>query len=433
MMKTVIKNPISLARTLLDFSTRELSLRRVPPNLLVGQGAIDFAYQQGVPVVDNDVMVSPAARERWLRWKSDLRTAGKRSHRKSGNGNANHDHSRAVNGTDPPPQYEEQVPKQLKRSHSQTAKHTISSEEGQLISPPSSTDPVHTRKAHDSSSSLSIGSQITPSTPITPEPSDVGVASLDPFTAPLTAENLARNARVGKISVNSIERRQSDGQETGQGNDEDMTDVDEDYPPDSDMDYNSSEQDLLDDDDRMSLPSTLKLPSLPSLTPSPRSTAATRTTAPSSPRLDPIPSMTSNVDGTDSGLPGHSRPAQTGEPVTDEDFVVDTVGAIAIDNEGNIACGASSGGIGMKFRGRVGPAALVGIGAAVVPVDADDKSRMSTAAVASGTGEHMATTLASRICAERLYHGQRKRRGGGCEKVDEHEVVRNMVELDFMG
>ena len=116
----------------------------------------------------------------------------------------------------------------------------------------------------------------------------------------------------------------------------------------------------------------------------------------------------------------------------DSDVITDTVGAIAIDNEGNIACGASSGGIGMKFRGRVGPAALVGVGAAVCPVNVEDKSKMCTGAVTSGTGEHMATTQAANVCAERLYNSVRARRAGGLEGCSDDEAVKSMIEQDFM-
>lgn len=117
----------------------------------------------------------------------------------------------------------------------------------------------------------------------------------------------------------------------------------------------------------------------------------------------------------------------------DEDRITDTVGAIAIDMYGHIACGASSGGIGMKHRGRVGPAALVGVSAAVKPEDPDDPDRTSVATVTSGTGEHMSTTTAASVCTERMYHGVRKIPGGQHEPCMEEESVKSFIEKDFMG
>lgn len=59
-------------------------LRRVPPNLLVGQGATDFAFEQGIPVLPYDALISTAAKERWLKWREDLHTAEQRARNKSG-------------------------------------------------------------------------------------------------------------------------------------------------------------------------------------------------------------------------------------------------------------------------------------------------------------------------------------------------------------
>lgn len=115
------------------------------------------------------------------------------------------------------------------------------------------------------------------------------------------------------------------------------------------------------------------------------------------------------------------------------DHITDTVGAIAIDGWGRIACGASSGGIGMKYRGRVGPAALAGVGTAVVPVDPDDSEQVSVATVTSGTGEHMATTMAAMTCAERLYQSVKKEKGGAYAEVTEDEAIKSMIENEFMG
>lgn len=127
-----------------------------------------------------------------------------------------------------------------------------------------------------------------------------------------------------------------------------------------------------------------------------------------------------------------SREVKDEEP--DVDMVDDTVGAIAIDLMGHIAAGSSSGGIGMKHVGRVGPAALVGIGTAVIPAAPDDEEGISVAAVTSGTGEHMATSFASHKCAERLYHSSRRGRGGqNIAEFDDDAVMESFISVDFMG
>lgn len=141
---------------------------------------------------------------------------------------------------------------------------------------------------------------------------------------------------------------------------------------------------------------------------------------------------TSSIDHVldDLQVPGTARPRTDKQ----EDLITDTVGIIAVDAFGNIACGASSGGIGMKHRGRVGPAALNGVGAAIIPVDDEDKTRTSIAVVTSGTGEHMGTTLAGHLFAERLYTGLKKVRGGGFAEADnDEELIRETIENEFMG
>lgn len=118
---------------------------------------------------------------------------------------------------------------------------------------------------------------------------------------------------------------------------------------------------------------------------------------------------------------------------SNEDLVTDTIGAIAIDEKGQIAAGSSSGGIGMKHRGRLGPAALVGVGTAVVPSNDDDEDKVAVAAVTSGTGEHMATTLASQRCAERIYYGTRRGpKGTDVEEEDEDAIMESFILHDFM-
>jgi L-asparaginase / beta-aspartyl-peptidase len=58
-----------------------------------------------------------------------------------------------------------------------------------------------------------------------------------------------------------------------------------------------------------------------------------------------------------------------------------TVGAVAIDRDGNVASAVSSGGIWLKMRGRIGDSAIIGSG-----IYADNKSG---AACATGYGEYI--------------------------------------------
>ena len=86
----------------------------------------------------------------------------------------------------------------------------------------------------------------------------------------------------------------------------------------------------------------------------------------------------------------------------------------------------------MKHRGRTGPAALVGIGTAVVPVSPLDKDQTCVATVTSGTGEHMATTMAAATCADRIYSSVRKIPGGGLVKCSDEDAMIGMIKEEFM-
>jgi taspase (threonine aspartase 1) len=115
------------------------------------------------------------------------------------------------------------------------------------------------------------------------------------------------------------------------------------------------------------------------------------------------------------------------------DTITDTVGVIAVDMFGHIAAGSSSGGIGMKHRGRVGPAALIGIGTHVIPVDPTDPEETTVAAVTSGTGEHIASSFGASTCASRLYYSQRMGRAGCFDNVGDEEAISAMIKKEFAG
>ena len=256
-----------------------MSLSRVPPNLLVSQGAQDYAFVHNIPILTNDYLVSPAAKERWLKWSQDLQAAT-----------------------------------QQKRSYFGFRKVAPLGNEGQHQTPPPAS---------------------------TPHP-------------PL---------------VSSLVNRQP-------------TDIDSDVRANPLQSNREFAQQMMTTDFSKKWNQQLAIPEM-----------------------------------KDSAFGGS---------------ITDTVGAIAVDIYGNISAGSSSGGIGMKYRGRVGPAALVGVGSAVIPMNSADRDGTCTASVCSGTGEHMATTMAANTSASRVHYCQTTRIDGSIHEAHEQEALTNFIKIEFL-
>lgn len=410
-----IKNPISLARVILDRTTEQLSLRRVPPNLLVGQGATDFAADFAMPVLPHDALISPNARDRWIRWKLDLLATKRRifqnpmaaptlSYAEQGFGDMlftdSDEHSRG--------RHVESMAAGV-RKVAQTMPIVVDK-------PGSATT---SSKSNSLFSSTSHKQSLSSSSP-PPEYAEgihvTGNVVHDPHTIVFDRALELANGQLSQAeSLSSVNRNDDLTAVTAPHVEIEMSDVDdEDGPMRMSNGLRRSFHDGSSDSE--SSQSTATSLQLPSLTPSPE------------PQIRAKPGSHSEITADDRVELGTSASPHQGDHITD------TVGAIAIDVYGNIACGASSGGIGMKHRGRLGPAALVGVGAAVVPIDPDDRNQTCVAVVTSGTGEHMATTMAATMFSERLYTGVKKMKGGGLiECEDDDEIIRNVVEKEFMG
>ncbi|RAK79895.1 threonine aspartase 1 [Aspergillus fijiensis CBS 313.89] len=301
-----VKNPIMVARSILNTSGKPLTLARVPPNFLIGRGARDFAYDQGLVVLPPDALVAPSAKERWRRWQQELQAAEHKERTKLGN----------------------YVPYQT------CYRRPIPFNPAQLANASS------------------------PRLPALPAPSAVVPGYSEPADPRLTCTT---------ASLSPVEptRTLSDASALRDGR-----------------------------------------------------------------YMDGGP-CTSAVDL--SGPSSETSEATVSQPAEVMDYVSDTVGAIAVDSWGNIAAGSSSGGIGMKHSGRIGPAALVGVGTSIIPADPNDPEKTSVAAVTSGTGEHIATTMAAHTCAMRIYYSQKKHNDGTFEDVTEEEAMSSMIASDFMG
>ncbi|KAL3472122.1 nucleophile aminohydrolase [Aspergillus californicus] len=337
-----VKNPISLARTILDASKESLTLHRVPPNFLVGPGATDYAYEQGLVVLPHDGLVSSPARQRWMQWQKELKEADARQRESQGS-----------NGVD-----------------SAYYRRPVRSYPAHFLASPSSTQSASTTPP----ASPSQRDVISPTTNITDRlhmgAQGNGLSSA-PDVQPLPSER--SRARSDNFSDGSAQEP----------------------PPPSLFGNTTSQANPL----KSSIQAGIRMD-------------IDRQFQASHDRRD-----SSHVDIF--GLT--------------EDRVSDTVGAVAVDSYGHIAAGSSSGGIGMKHRGRIGPAALNGIGTCVIPIDPNDHDKTCVATVTSGTGEHIATTLAAGTCASRVYYAHRKRPDGSFEDVTEDEAMAAMISKDFMG
>lgn len=294
-----------LARKIYDQASKLPGLGRVPPNFLVGEGATDFAWKNGIVIVPDEVLITPSARERWRSWNQDIADWNAKN----------------------------------------------------------------------------------------PEMSDVNVDEMDPWKRRNVDPIQARVASTfgsldAKAKVQTELIAMHDALET-------------------------SEMDVLSEESTVNAQS-----------PNNKSQQAT---------CEPAPS------GEDPQMPDRSiphfnnkKPKMSGNMVRG-DSVTDTVGAIAIDRYGNIAAGSSSGGIGMKHSGRVGPAALIGIGTHVIPVDPADPDQACVASVTSGTGEHIASTLAASTSADRIYYSERSLGNGLFEPCTEEEAIHSMIVREFSG
>ncbi|KAK8251548.1 nucleophile aminohydrolase [Phyllosticta capitalensis] len=415
-----VKNPISLARIVLDHTTQPLLLKRVPPNLLVSQGATDFAFEQGLSVLPHDALVSPAARDRWRKWRSDLEHAERKAR------------GSMSSPVSPSPNWpaesfdqreEERIRSRMRKEHTDNMLRGYV----QVNNMPSTPSPQPTQLISPQSTHCCHGA---------PRPASLAEATHNPLinsTQTIPTLTSFDDSKEATDSGSSPEVEMSDA--------DDSSDVLYDGPQKRKKQRSGTVHDGSEFSDSESS-GTLQLPSL---TPSPtsgESPAAEKRPLPRTP-LD-IPTLsrtTTNLDHVAEHAPLPPEPDQTEDKPsyfsenmdTREDNITDTVGAVAVDAYGNIACGASSGGIGMKYRGRIGPAALVGVGAHVVPCATEDKNKVSVATVTSGTGEHMATTMAATVCSERLYHNKMRGKEGLLETVDEEEVISSMIQKDFMG
>ncbi|KAI9304890.1 nucleophile aminohydrolase [Cunninghamella echinulata] len=100
------------------------------------------------------------------------------------------------------------------------------------------------------------------------------------------------------------------------------------------------------------------------------------------------------------------------------DYGHDTVGAICVDKNGNIAAGVSSGGISLKSPGRIGEAAMYGSGCWA---QNQSGSLPGVACSVSGTGEQIVRSRFTTKCMDRLQ-----------QEDDIHQVLSSCLKDHFL-
>ena len=399
-----MKNPIGLARTILVDATSPAFAHSCPPNLLCGYQAVKYAQRRRLVVVPNTELVSPSAGDRFNRWLAESR----RLQESLGVNHESNDVGEVVN---PEPEETEDDDTEMTTDDDETVSLTT---EG---SRPGASDKIEANVSQESARASAAPRSTRPvqgifQSPTIPIP-EARNAQLDPMVVPdtpvrpslPTALSVADTPTTRDLAQSAL-RNPIDGVRRLLGQRSDY-----DFVPPRGAVTTLDQQTILN----------------PASSPGQLDGRYDDNAINSQDGATAQPQTSGLADqSSDSQIPTNPSTSTATPTSTSEDHITDTVGAIAVDRYGNIAAGSSSGGIGMKVPGRIGPAALIGIGTHVMPVTHNDPEAMSVAAVTSGTGEHIASTAAARVCCELLYDTRHH------DAWHDHDAIKYTVEHKFI-